>query len=72
MDHISRHDRFHRDLILTAIASDNGLQSQGFLQTVDDVTSVVLLDKPNDSVEQQEPTDHTEIDPVLQTGSKKR
>lgn len=70
MNHVSRHDVLNLDLNLMAIANDDGLQGQGVLQTVDDVTGVVLLNKPNDSVEQQQPTDHAEIHPVLQTGSK--
>jgi hypothetical protein len=39
------------------------------LEFVDDRAGLVFLDETNDSVEQEQTADNTEIDPMLETGS---
>lgn len=66
---ITRNDLGGLNLLEGAVTEDNSLESESFLQFVDDGTGLVFLDETNTGVEQQESANDTEIDPVLETGS---
>lgn len=58
------------NLLEGTVTENNSLESEGLLQLVDNGTSLELLDETDSSVEKQQSDNDTEIDPILQTGSK--
>jgi hypothetical protein len=70
LENITRNDLWSLDLKETTVTEDNGLESQSLLQLIDNGTSLVFLDETDKGVEQEQRTDDTEIDPILETGSK--
>jgi hypothetical protein len=67
---ITRNDLRGLNLLEGAVTEDNSLESQSLLQFVDNGTGLVLLEETNAGVEQQKTANDTEIDPILETGSK--
>jgi hypothetical protein len=57
------------NLVETAVAQNSRLESKGFLQFIDNGSSLEFLDESDGCVQQEEGADHTKIDPVLETGS---
>lgn len=49
-----------------SIAPDIGFESQCLLEALDNVAGMILLSESNTSVEDQQPSDDAEVDPVLQ------
>ena len=58
--------------LLTSVTKNDSLESKGLLQFVDNRTGLELLDETDGGVEQEQTTDDTEIDPVLETSSTSR
>ena len=65
MNHVARDDLFSTDLDHCTIANDIGLQCQSFLEAINDIASMVLLDEPYNSVKEEKATDDAEINPVI-------
>jgi hypothetical protein len=70
LEDITGNDLGSLNLLESAITEDNSLEGKSFLEFVDDGTGLVFLEETNTGVEQKESADDTEIDPILETGSK--
>jgi hypothetical protein len=69
LEDITGNDLRSLDLEETAITKNNSLERKSLLELSDDGTGLELLDETNTGVEEQETTDDTEINPILETGS---
>jgi hypothetical protein len=58
------------NLLEGAITEDDSLKGKSLLQFVDNGTSLELLDETDTGVKQKQTANDTEIDPILETGSK--
>lgn len=54
----------------TTTTENDGFESEGFLQLLDDRTGLEFLHKPNRGVEKQQSADNTEVDPIFETRGK--
>lgn len=54
------------------VSYDRCFQCQSLLQFIDYRACLVLLDKANRRVEQEQGTNYSKIDPVLETGGQNR
>ena len=70
LEDITRNDFWSLNLLKLAVTEDSGLESKSLLQLLDDGASLEFLDETDASVEQKQGADDTEVDPILETGSK--
>ncbi len=67
---ITRNDHGSFDFLKTTTSENDGFESEGFLQLLDNRTGLEFLDKPNRGVEKQQSADNTEVDPIFETRGK--
>lgn len=70
LENITGNDLGSLNLLEGTVTENNSLESKSLLQLVDDGTGLVFLDETNGGVKQKKGADDTEIDPILETGSK--
>lgn len=70
LEDITGNDLGGFNLNKTTVAENDGLEGKSLFQFIDDRTGLEFLDETNTGVEQEETANDTEIDPILETGSK--
>jgi hypothetical protein len=70
LENITGNDLGSLNLLEGTVTENNSLESKSLLQLVDNGTGLVLLDETNGGVKQKKGADDTEINPILETGSK--
>lgn len=67
---ITGNDLGRLDLLEGTVTKNNSLERKGLLELVDNGTGLEFLDETDGGVEKEKSADDTEINPILETGSK--
>lgn len=70
LEDITGNDLGGLNLLEGAITEDDSLKGKSLLEFLDDGTGLVFLEETDAGVEHEQSADDTEIDPILETGSK--
>ncbi len=70
-DNVTRYEFAGENRLLLVVTDDDCLHGDVTLQTGDDIGSLLFLVPTDESVEQQNTANDTEIDPILKTGGQK-
>ena len=70
LQNVAGNDLWSLDLLQLAVTKNGGLESKSLFQFLDNRAGLEFLDETDAGIEQQQGANDTEIDPILETGSK--